>query len=171
MALPLTRPRTYTPGSPVVSADLNEIFDAIIGAKYKEREESIPGSSFVPFLGVPDGTGFDGVVWTHVASAFTVLAPIVVPVGSRITRVRLGYNRKAAGNVTVSLNKIVAGVESGVATFTDNASGNVYVEHELAGVNHTVLTGESFQLGISFDAASAAAGGKAIDGVFFHDRL
>lgn len=167
MALPNSRDVTFAATDPVQAAVLNNLQDQIVACKHKEREYGVHPGAFTPSVGAPV---FTGVEWGPVAAAaYTVYAGLFIPVGDRITHVTFRYNR-FAGNILGYLVKLLTGVESTIASFTDNAGG-VGVIHDLAGINHTVLAGYQYALKVQVDATAAAGGSNVIACTAFADNL
>jgi hypothetical protein len=172
VVLPVSRNTNYGAEVPVRSVDLNDLQDMIIAGKHGELEVPVHASGFTPGSGAPV---FGGISWLGAGgAAFTLFAPVVVPVGDRITRCRFNYNRENAGHVIVSLNYWDLTTGTGpnlVAQFDDNVAPVASTYHEIAGINVTVLTGQAFFLKYSFDAAASAANAQALGAGYFHDRL
>jgi hypothetical protein len=168
--LPTSRPRTYVAASPVIASDLNDLFDAIVGFKHPELEFPHHISGWRQ-----DGANatYNGLRWAANAGGDKLRTPIVAPVGTRITRARFGYHRGAAGLITYQLirrDRGTAAADIVVASTIDGSTSGDTVA-ELAGINHTMLTGFDYTLAINFDASSGSNGALLYGGAHFCDRL
>lgn len=170
MNLPTSRNTTYGANTPILSVDIDAIQDCIVGAKHPVIERPIHGSGWIS----PSALGtFNGSIWTGPAGGFEVRAALDVPIGDRITHVTFTYNRANAGTVTVTVVEVkLDGTGSNnLATFADNASGNVVTTKDLAAINYTTRAGYVYFILTNFNGASSTAGGTAYHASWFHDRL
>jgi len=168
--LPTSRNTTYAAGSQVKSFDLDDIQDNIIGHKHPELEFQVPAAAY-HMEGSSWAASFNGVVWVGAGGGYQLVAPIVRPAGTRITRYRAGYNRPNAGSIVLQLFRtpLAGGSSVVVDTFTDNATNGLIVKERT--VNHTMLAGYGYGLYIAPDATADAAGATVIGGAYFADRL
>lgn len=95
MALPTSRNTTYAAGSQVKSADLNALQDQFIGGKHPLMTLQVSPAAFRAGAGVGAVTYSLGE--TSQASTVYMIAPIVVPVGTRIVGVRIYGKDSATG--------------------------------------------------------------------------
>jgi hypothetical protein len=170
VGLPQSRPRTYGNETPLVPGDINDVFDAINASKHDEREFPVHASAFRGGSGSPV---FDGIAWTA-AGAFKLYAPVLAPVGDRITRCRFNYNRENAGHVIVSLNYWQLSDGTGpnvIVQFDDNVAPVASTYHELAAINVTIVSGRAYFLKFDIDATAGAANAQALGAAFFTDNL
>jgi hypothetical protein len=86
----------------LVPDDINELFDAAIDGKFKDRPVPLAISAWqvTNFPGTPP-TFTDGLLAAFVSTVLE--CPIVLPVGATITGISIGYNRGGGGAVTLSL--------------------------------------------------------------------
>jgi hypothetical protein len=167
MALPTSRNSTYAPGAGVVkAADLNDIQDAIIGGKHPEFGYPIAASGFSNDGGTQT---FDFDRWLGVGLAVASLS--MMRVGDRITKVRWGYNRNAAGQIAMRLYRqpLDSNVEVLIAPIsgsaTDAATAGAAINETV--YNHTIEADYLYTL--YFD--STAAANEKFGVVAYKDRL
>lgn len=156
---------------PLIPDDVNEIFDSIIDTKHPELEFPHHASAWLPF-GYTGGYAYNADSWQMPVGGGTFWSSISAPVGSRITRVKFGYNRASAG--TISLSLIRKPLNGGAVVVVANDTDNVTVGAttlEMAGINHLTLAANGYALRVIFDAASAAAGSVLVGGSHSRDRL
>jgi hypothetical protein len=171
MSLPLTRNTTYSAGSQVKSADLNDLQDMIIGKKHGSISRVYPAS-----LGIGDGTagltydnGYIGGGighWTNVNAPAThgiVDFPIDLVVGEIITAITIYlhtggaageditgriYDSDMAGSLTKINGDKVSGITSGFETISWTTAD--------AGIPLTVVDGHSYFLSCELGGGSTA---------------
>lgn len=163
MTLPLTRNTTYTPASPVKSADLNDIQDAIIGGKHGALEMVLGAAGWQPDIGVSGGMILVGGVYAYQCNAFGVFhREIPVVVGMKLREVRfsmLGNNiadvtainvyKLTAANVMTSIGTIAAIINEPAVWATKTIDVNP---------DYTFLTGESCLLSLAISASAIHLG-------------
>lgn len=173
--LPTTRNKTFDTTTPVDPTTLNDLQDCIVGVKHPEIAIPIHPAAFRN-EGAAGAGAFIGESWTAAGAGYTIWAPLVLPVGTRVTRIQFGYNR-TAGQVGMVLSRsnldgtlIGGGIEEQVAQFTDTvAAGDVV--HEIPAIYHTIQAGCIYAIWMSADAAADAAGAKLRGAVVYVDRL
>jgi len=173
VGLPNSREATFVASSKVLSAVLNKIQDMIIGAKHPEIARPIHPSAFRAEAGNPV---FAGHHWEGNAGAlFALFAPLLIPVGTRMTHVKFSYDRKNAGTVTVGwviLNLSTGAFNAlGGSSFADGVAGLGTTYHDIAAQNYTVGADEALCLTANIDAPCSAAGGLFYGATPFVDRL
>ena len=107
--LPLSRNTTYTPASPVKSADLNDVQDMIIGAKHGSITMGID-----PCGGQAHGANADlntsKVTWSGVDTWET---PLLLPAGTRLTEIKAFISRDSGTAIILGLTeRVLAGFGS-----------------------------------------------------------
>ncbi|HWU86213.1 MAG TPA: hypothetical protein VN253_03015 [Kofleriaceae bacterium] len=136
MALPLSRNRDYGSGTPVASADLDDLQDMIIAGKYGAIDIPIDGAAFTV-----RGPNFAATMpafgdhWTFVGCTppnDTLVASLRLPVGVKINTVKwhINKNSQASGMVlTVRKRNESGGVytNSNVDTVTAATNGASYI--------------------------------------------
>jgi hypothetical protein len=176
MGLPTSRDETLTDASKVRAALLNKLQDCIVGQKRPSTPIRIPGLGFTLWAGAP--TRF-GNVWTFpTPSVHTVTAPLLLPIGTRITDVVWsaifadvvsGLIRAPISGVTTNL--IASFRVAGGATWTERnvlTAGNLDVTNNLP---HVLETGWNYWV-----AATGGYGGLGVESKFdgctiTYDRL
>lgn len=99
-----------------------------------------PALSSVPVL-VTSGASYWWPPLTGTSPSGTVAASIRLPVGAKITRITFKYSKGGqADNLSVSISKSIAGVETGIDGFTDSSAGSGEVAHDLS-PDYTVEAG------------------------------
>lgn len=131
--LPLARNRTYTPSTPVVSGDLNDLQDAVIATNTLltgQRKRSIP---FLPSLwsqeaGSPGVITFDGVSGgykgTFSLAAGIAIAPLdFLKPGDRVLSVRISYEDGIAAPTPI-IRYLRSGWSTYAVAFTYDPTGD-----------------------------------------------
>lgn len=142
MTLPLTRNRTRTAADPVVSADMNDVDDMIVGARH--------GSIVVPFSTmsghVSSGTLNDDTNgWRSDGAVDWVDVGIDLPVGTVITQVSAYVSQNAATAITWELQSMDnTDVVTNLITHAGNATTGSKVLTN-TGVA-TIETGKTYRL-------------------------
>lgn len=103
MTLPISRNTTYTPASPVKSADLNDLQDCIVGNKHGVRTLTVLGDAFNPDGGTFAGFGSTGRnVWTFAGPPNDrVSAWVPLHAGDRILTVTWFFNKAGAAALMI----------------------------------------------------------------------
>jgi hypothetical protein len=156
MALPVSRNRTYSVGSPVVAADLNDVQDQIIAhdlslARHEAGKRSSVRRKLPMSMGRCTGGGpgtffADGSFTTSTAAdIFLVALPLVT--GERLLEVRARVDPAATGIVTAtvfratdgSTSSLAAGVSAGgaIQTITTAAMTELVVDNP--GIGYVVI--------------------------------
>lgn len=155
MGLPTSRNRTYTPGSQIFSADLNDLQDNIVNltaGKHPLYEYPIAGADFALESGGAGGLGDGG--WSF-TSASTIEANVPCRVGERLTNISLVYDRGGSGTITMTLCKRTsASTKTVLATQAFSAGTGVTTGSFAAAPNYTLQTGEQLYLRVTVTAAA-----------------
>lgn len=148
MALPFSRNTTYSPDSPVKSADLNMIQDSLIVAELmrtRVRNYPIAASAFSRDDG--DVTGYqliNGVQWG--AGTGTLVAPLPLPVGFKLGVLTWVADRAGVASQTLSLKRhSFAGVTTTVGPTTTISAGTGIVETPIT-YDHVIEAGFFYTL-------------------------
>jgi hypothetical protein len=163
MALPISRNTDYTAASPIKSVDLNDLQDALIGAKHG------PISIIIPAAGWQQQSGGGGVLgdgqWTFSAVTSLVADLPRLPVGTVITSIVWGYNRGGGGNVTRKMRKrnVVTGAAPADA-FAAPAADNTGAawETQTDAPAYTVEADTGVWLEVTCDNAANVFGGAVV---------
>lgn len=146
MSLPTSRDITLSAGSSQVpSALLNNLQDAVVGNKHGTLTLIVPGSAFVRSNSGGANTYSVASLISNGADAPDMLAPIVLPVGKRITSVRFFVKDGAAGPTKWTVRMLKAtlydAVVSGIGGIVISAGTGVDQTLTLgsAGLPHVVL--------------------------------
>lgn len=110
MALPVSRNRTYSVGSPVVAADMNDLQDQVIGAyagKRGNRRVIVPAIAGMGTTGITITNG--GCFMADPAGVLQV--PLPVEYGALVTRMEVRVDPAASGTMSaLFLKRTAAGV-------------------------------------------------------------
>lgn len=145
MTLPTSRDVTLNPADPFPSTLGNKLQDCIIGMKHPEIETEIPTADWIARAGTL--TYNDGEIVA--AGGYTLIAPIRLPVGDRLTTLSFLYVLGASGSVTYSLKRrdmTVGGAPPAAATLftaTDNTNTGLLESSALV-CNHTIASGWTY---------------------------
>jgi len=165
--LPVSRNTTYGAESPVLSGDLNDLEDCVIGHKHKELEIPLAAGAWQQRAGGVGELG-DG-QWTFTAGTESLLvANISRPAGSRITKATYVYDRTSTSQITRNLKRRKrdgTGTET-IATTTENTSVG-WNEH-VDVYNHTMDAGYVYWIEIDITVSNATT---FEGGAVFVDRL
>lgn len=123
MALPISRNRTYSVGSAVVAADLNDLQDQIIALR-AVRPRKLP-LWLGRVAGGLTGTFNDDQSFTHTGGAGTLRVPMLLRAGERIQSLRARVDPAATGTVSLILIRFtdLAGVN--VGSFASSSGGAI----------------------------------------------
>lgn len=159
MTLPVSIPTTYTPGSPVLSADLNAIMACIVGAKHPALPHGISAAEWAPK--VPANGTLGAGQWTGSGAVTLVAGLSFVPAGDRITTVNYAYNVNSSSGITLSLRrrKMDGTAEETLFTTTD-ATGSTFEQNSQT-YNHTVASGYVYYLQADLAAGAILLGAVA----------
>lgn len=152
MGLPTSRNTNYSPGSPVYSADLNDIQDQIIalynGAHGDRELQVLPGSGLV-FA----GTASVALIQVNLlADVDEVYFPLLLVAGQRIKAVAVNVVSNSSGH-QVDLDVF--------AHPTNLGNANISTTGELAvtGISHSVASGEHLYARVQRNGAGGSAVG------------
>lgn len=139
---------------------MNELFDSVIGGKFKSRPFLLSGSAFSL---VPGGTAaLSGGQWTFSALS-ALVCPIVLPVNAVIASIVWGFNRGGAGNVVLKLRKrniITGAAAADVISSTISAGTGYTTETDLPA--YVVEANTGLWLEATFDNAAHVFGGAVL---------
>lgn len=168
MTLPTSRNTTYTPATPVLSADLNDLQDAIVGAK---RPALWHWQTPVGLQSAEDGVHLDGVwsiapfqggFWKSTAGApgLTFLTiPIHPTVGDRIIAIGARALGLAANDIVLNLTSFDAVTRVANATpVTIAAPPAAWAKYTGAVTPMTVLDGLEYRIEVTFNGANYGLG-------------
>lgn len=139
------------------------------GGKYTDEQETdVPASAFQRTVNI-------GVMatdqWGGAGAGMTVVAPIILPVGSTLTKVVLSFTRPTGvGLCRCELwRRNRSGAASVIMATQDSiATGPDTIEHV---VNHVALAATMYSLVFTIDGAADADGAALYGGAYFHKRL
>jgi hypothetical protein len=130
MSLPTSRNRTYAADSPVRSADLNDLQDCIISSKHTDRTLVFGASAFNVQTAVANWAAGtvpqrDEGEWSFAAAAAgRIVAPVILPVGTRIRTVTWHFDKNSqAAALTMYLRKRTGTTTTDLTTTADVSSG------------------------------------------------
>lgn len=155
MTLPLSRNRTYSPGDPIRSSDLNDIQDQIIGAKHGELELMIAAAAAQPG-DVATNPTFDtsGRYWEHAGSNNAVYTALPLAPGDIIRRWEV-WGRENTSTYSALLLRITMATGA-QATIGSKVSGtgvgvitSVVAGPDADGLPYTVLDDECIVMQVS----------------------
>jgi hypothetical protein len=159
MALPSSRNTTYAPGADIRSADLNAIQDCIIGGKHGTRELAIDASAFHvatdTLVGNGNNTWLTNVGGVTFGAGVTpkAVAPILLPVGSRIIQVEIFYLSDVVATQTLKVRRRIlsTAVYSDLASVNNTAAG--VIASQALVCNHVMLSGSVYQVSVTLTSA------------------
>jgi hypothetical protein len=130
MALPSSRNRTYAADSPVRSADLNDLQDCIVDGKHGDRTLIFGAAAFNVQTAVANWATAtvpqrDEGQWSFAAAAAgRIVAPVILPVGTRIRTVTWHFDKNSqAAALTMYLRKRTGTTTTDLSTTADVSSG------------------------------------------------
>ncbi len=185
MALPLSRNTTYSPGSQVKSADLNDIQDQIIAGSHGERRIALGAGDWDPgwvtnmslvSLAAAGGGGNAVVARTGSTAAFAARWRVPAKAGDRIKAWGITWDPNAAAGPrqiaaqlwkTSALNSATPAKAAVGSQLVDGMTGNYeYVTHALASPP-VVAAGELYHL----EVVNVSTGNPATIDVWYVDFL
>jgi len=169
MALPVSRNRTYGPGSTIASADLNDLMDQVIDGKHGALSLMIHPAT---------GINTDGNVvqqpnyWEHGGGApppGEIECPIELPVGTRVDGIIIYCEQATDDQVEAEPFKTDADADStldSIATAKQSGTGAGHKEIVFTtadtGFPYTVGDGDTFQVRVTLEAGGSATRYKGI---------
>ncbi len=143
--LPYSRNRTYGPGTPVASVDLNDLQDCVVDDKHPELEIGLSAAAYTPNTGAGPALT-DNTYWSGAVN-IKYNAPLLVPVGKRITTFRQYYEILVGGALSAKVRRIA--LATGVTTdapggASQNDATNGGIESFLFTMNHVAEAGYAY---------------------------
>lgn len=150
MTLPLTRNTTYAALSQVKSADLNAIQDCIVSGKHGTKTEVIPLIGITQTAVAPTNT-------ISLTNPNFVVIPFRIPVGSRITAIRVGCIDSATGptKLQCALYDISLGGASPGTLSTASAGTGAQQTIQVTGLTSDVAAGHVYGVYVARSTGTA----------------
>lgn len=166
MNLPGAREYTQATGQPVTPALVNALQDCIIGAKHPSLPYAIGALNFQMVTGGTATLDQENDLWTFGAVS-KLVAPLRVPIGTRIHQLTWYYNRGNAGTVTLALKRrdntaAHAAVGAAIDSVADNATPNAW-QNNVRTPDHVIAAGFTYWLFVQCDNVANIFGGVIIN--------
>lgn len=175
MALPTSRNTTYRKDQQVLSADLNDLQDQIIGFKHPSITVYFGAGHYMGDEGDSsfwDGSGWNNLdfYWDSGAAGFSTHFGVAIPVGSRITAWSVKIQPVSASVVACCLYRSTGIGGTTVVGSIQSSSGSVLQTlSETVGAPYTTIADERYF--ILMDGTSNSVGFAAVHASLTFDRL
>lgn len=150
MALPASRNRTYSATDPVLSADLNDLQDMVIGGRHGALVLCHPAIDAFATTGSPTIGNY---YWQAAAAGNVMVLGLSLPVGGVITQIDAKINQNGATPVTWAFKSVdFQGLSSTIASNSGDAStGDKTLSTTFSA---TILSTRAYMLELTFGQAN-----------------
>ena len=170
MAFPETVDVVFAASDPVLSAELNKVFQAIVGDLHPGRDVLIGPGAWQPKIG-GRGAGLAPPVledsqWVYNGAGNSILvADVPVPVGHEIQHIRWYYTRGGAGTITravYSRDVATGGAEAAATGPTADNAGAAWAGALDSSLGIVRAAGVIYTLEVKLDNAAHVFGGAVV---------
>lgn len=167
MALPESRNTNYAAGTEIKSADLNDLQDAIIGAKHGSVEVMVHALAAEP----TQGCTVQSNRWIHDGAGTDILSAKLpdLPVGTRVDAIKVYIEQSAINEVTAepfSTDVSAGTTSSSISAQKSNGAGTGTREIDFtssdSGIPFTIEAGKTYHLQIRMIGGAASTAYKGM---------
>lgn len=161
MTLPASRNTTYTSGSPVKSADLNAIQDAIIGQKHGDVVMTIHPSLFT----ITTGGAYNANGYVATSASGTMRCAVPMLEGSRIKEVVFSRYGDGAADITamnVQIYDSIGSLPTAIGSGTVTNPPASWADTTIGVTEHQLAAGEALQIEFAWNASGIRIGNVRI---------